>query len=149
MKLSLILFIICESIALVCICYGVVCLCKAHKKLKDAAEKARKSDYLFLSTSWLMWADLCDLKVSSISTFEESKCGFHIIFAKSATEKIENLLRYCDISIALKGRFEKLESGRYCFLSKSLGQSQEDVESLMQYCSMLLAFSSESEVNNV
>ena len=148
MKLSLILFIICESIALVCICYGVVCLCKSHKKAKAQAEKERETEYLFLSTSWLMWADLCDLKVSSISTFEESKYGFHIIFAKSATEKIENLLGYYDISTALEGRFEKLESGRYCFLSKSLAQSQEDVESLMQYCSMLLAFSSESGVNN-
>lgn len=148
MKLSLILFIICESIALVCICYGVVCLRKSHKKAKAQAEKERKTEYLFLSTSWLMWADLCDLKVSSISTFEESKYGFHIIFAKRATEKIENLLRYCNISIALEGHFEKLESGRYCFLSKSLAQSQEDVESLTYYCSMLRAISSESEVHN-
>lgn len=143
MKLSLILFIICESVAFVCICCGAVFIYKVHKKEKEQTEKKRIQDYLFLSTSWLMWADLCGIKISSIASKEESRHGFYVLFSKRSSDKIESLLLFHTLLDMLKGNFEKLDNGRYRFVSTSLAESLKDIEILMQYCSTLLSYTTE------
>jgi hypothetical protein len=146
MKLSMIMCIVGASVALVCTCYGTIGILKIRKKEKAKAEKERVSTHLYLSTSWLMWADMCGVKVSNFTSIEESKYGFNVLFSKKSSDKIAQLSENQTIADLLKGHFEKLDSGKYQFVNDSVASSQQDVETLMLYFSMMAVAATEQEV---
>ena len=149
MNLSLALCIIGISVAFVCTCYGIISIFRIRKKEKIKAEKERISNHLYLSTSWLMWADLYGIKVSNITPVEECKNGFVVLFGKRSSDKIANLLRSSTLSTILRGHFEKLDTGRYQFVNTSLSDSKHDVEKLLLYYSMMVAMTTEPEAQDV
>lgn len=144
MKWSLVLCIIGASVAFVCICYGAISIYKIKKQEKEQAAKDRMAKHLYLSTMWIMWADLYGIKISNIVPVEESKQGFCVFFSKRSSSKIADLLEKTTVSGILKGNFDKLDNGSYCFANASLIEARHDVEKLMLYYSMMSALSAET-----
>ena len=135
MTLSLALCIAAIAVAFVCTCYGIISILKIHKQEKVAAKKERIEKHLYISTSWLMWTDLNGIKVSNITSVEESKQGFGVLFAKKSSGVINCLLECSGMYNILEGHFEKLDNGRYQFINSSLDEAQRDIEKLL-YCSL-------------
>ena len=143
MKWSLILCIVGAAVALVCTCYGAISIYKIRKEERKRAKEERMTKHLYLSTGWLMLSDLYGIKVSSITSIKDCEKSFQVVFAKKSSDTISQLLACSAIIDALKGHFEKLTNGRYCFVNTSLSDAQHDVEMLIQYSNMLSKYSTE------
>lgn len=138
MTLSLALCIAGASVAFVCVCYGVISILKIRKQEKAAAKKERISKHLYLSTSWLVLADLCEIKISNITPVEHCDHGFDVVFSKKSSDRIEKLTKDSALSSGLlHGHLCKLDNGRYCYINDSLSEAKQDIEKLLLYYSML------------
>lgn len=140
MSLSLILCISCVIVGFVGVGYGAISIYKIHKEEKELKKKERTTEYLCVSTGWIMWADAYGIKISSITPIEEIKHGFTILFDRRSSNIINNLLSNSNMLSLLKGHFKKLDNGKYCFVNTSLDESWCDVGKLIQYSNSVSAY---------
>ena len=152
MPLSLALCICGAVVSLVCICYGVVSSLRIRKKekaeLKKKQQEEQLTNYLFLSTKWLMVADLYGIRISNFTPAEYCDRGFQVVFSKKSSDKIARIANNDSLSSALYGHFIKFGNNRYCFSNVSLKDAQHDIEKFVMYHSLMAISAVESGGND-
>lgn len=152
MTLPLALCIVAAVVALVCICYGIISSLQIRKKekaeLKRKQQEEQLTNYLFLSTKWLMIADLYGIKISNFTPAEYCDRGFQVVFSKRSSDMVARIANNDSLSSALYGHFIKFGNNRYCFSNESLKDAQHDIEKFAMYHSLMAITAVESGGND-